>query len=121
MGKADGLSRRVDWKVGMDKDNENQVIIKNNWICNMCEVVIEGPEVDIVEKIKKARSKDEDVVRVVEEMKKAGVKKLQGNEWKVEGDLVLKEGKIYVPKDEELRAEVVWLHYDVPTVGHGER
>jgi len=27
-----------------------------------------------VEKIKKARSKDEEVVRVVEEMKKAGVK-----------------------------------------------
>jgi len=80
MGKADGLSRRVDWKVGMDKDNENQVIIKNNWIRNMCEVVIEGPEVDIVEKIKKARSKNEDVVRVVEGMKKAGVKKLRGNE-----------------------------------------
>jgi len=33
-------------------------------------VVIEGPEVDIVEKIKKARSKNKEVVRVVEEMKK---------------------------------------------------
>jgi len=38
--------------------------------------MIGGPEVDIVEKIKKARSKDEEVVRVVEEMKKAGVKVL---------------------------------------------
>jgi len=46
----------------------------------MQEVVVEGPEVDIVEKIKKAKSKDEDVVRVVEEMKKMGVKELQGNE-----------------------------------------
>ena len=34
---------------------------------------------------------------------------------------MLKEGKIYVPKDEELRAEVVRLHYDVPTAGHGGR
>ena len=76
MGKADGLSRRADWKVGIDKDNENQVIIKDNWIHNMCEVVIEGPEVDILEKIKKARSKDKDVVRVVEEMKKARVREL---------------------------------------------
>ena len=42
----------------------------------MYEVVVEGSEVDIVEKIKKARSKDEDVVRVVKEMKNAGVKKL---------------------------------------------
>jgi len=30
MGKADGLSRRPDWKVGMEKDNDNQIIIKNN-------------------------------------------------------------------------------------------
>ena len=76
MGKADGLSRRADWKVGIDRDNENQIFIKDNWVCKLQEVVIEGPEVDIIEKIKKARSKDEDVVRVVEEMKKVGVKEL---------------------------------------------
>ena len=80
MGKADGLSRRADWKIGTDKDNENQIFIKDNWIRSIYEVVIEGPEVEITEKIRKARSKDEDVVRVVEEMKKAGVKELQGNE-----------------------------------------
>jgi len=57
MGKVDGLSRRVDWKVGTDKDNENQVLIKDNWIRNMYEVVVEGPEVEIVEKIKKVRTK----------------------------------------------------------------
>ena len=38
--------------------------------------MIEGPEVDILEKIKIAKSKNEKVVRVVKEMKKAGVKKL---------------------------------------------
>ena len=74
-----------------------------------------------MEKIKKARSKDEDVVRVVEEMKKVGVKELQGNEWQIEGELVLKEGKVYVPKDEKLRTEVIWLHHDVLAVGHGGR
>ena len=46
----------------------------------MYEVVIEGPKEAILEKIKKTRSKDEDIVRVVEEMKKMGVKKLRGNE-----------------------------------------
>ena len=121
MGKADGLSRRLDWKVGVEKDNENQVLIKDNWICSLQEVVIKGPELDIVEKIKKARSKNKDVVRVVEEMKKARVKELRRNEWKIEGELVLKEGKVYVPKDEELRAEVIRLHHDVLTVGHRGR
>ena len=30
MGKADELSRRLDWKVGVDKDNKNQVVIKDS-------------------------------------------------------------------------------------------
>jgi len=107
MGKVDGLSRRADWKVGIDKDNENQIFIKDHWIRNMYEVVVEEPEVDLLEKIKKMRSKDEDIVRIVEEMKKTGVKELRGNEWKIEGDLVLKEGKVYVLKDEELRTEII--------------
>jgi len=54
-------------------------------------------------------------------MKKAKVKELRGSEWQIEGELVLKEGKVYVPKDEELRAEVIQLHHDVPAVGHGGR
>jgi len=118
MGKADGLSRCLDWKIGVEKDNDNQVIIKDSWICSLEEVIIEGPEVDIVEKIKKARSKDEEVVRIVEEMKKVKVKKLRGEKWKIEGDLVIKEGKIYVPKDVELRAEMIWIYHNVLVAGH---
>ena len=121
MGKANSLSRRLDWKVGVEKDNEDQVFIKNHWIHNLSEVVIEGPEVDILEKIKKARGKDKEVVRVVEEMKKAGVRVLRGDKWQVEGELVLKEGKIYVPKEEELRVEIIWLHHNILAVGHGGR
>jgi len=119
MGKVDRLSQRADWKVGTDKDNENQIIIKDHWIHNMYEVVVEGPEVDLLEKIKKARSKDKDIVRIVEEMKKARVRELRGDEWKLEENLVLKEEKVYVPKDEELRVEVIRLHHDVPAAGHG--
>ena len=29
MRKVDSLSRRPDWKVGVDKDNEDQIFIKN--------------------------------------------------------------------------------------------
>ena len=32
---------------------------------------------------------------------------------------MLKEGKIYVPKDIELRVEVIQLHHDMPAAGHG--
>ena len=74
MEKVDGLSKRPDWKVRVDKNNENQIIIKDNWLCRIEKVIIEGPEVEIVGKIKKARSKDKEVIKIVEEMKKVGVK-----------------------------------------------
>ena len=83
MGKADGLSRRLDRKVGIDKDNENQIIIKDNWLCKLEEVIIEEIEVEIVEiveKIKKARGKNEEVVKIVKEMKRAEVKTIHGEE-----------------------------------------
>jgi len=34
---------------------------------------------------------------------------------------VLKEGKMYVPKDKELRAEIIQLHHNVLAVGHRGR
>jgi len=34
---------------------------------------------------------------------------------------VLKEGKIYVLKNEVLRVEIIQLHHDVLVVGHGSR
>ena len=55
IGKTDGLSRRLDWKVSVENNNSNQVFIK------------------------KIRNKNEEVVRVVEEMKKAKVRNLKGN------------------------------------------
>ena len=54
-------------------------------------------------------------------MKNTGVKELRGNEWKIEGDLMLKEGKVYVPKNKELRAEMIQLHHDVLAAGHEGR
>ena len=32
---------------------------------------------------------------------------------------MLKEGKVNVLRDEELRAEIIWLYHDVPAAGHG--
>ena len=55
IGKTDRLSRRLNWKVSVENNNSNQVFIK------------------------KIRNKNEEVVRVVEEMKKAKVRNLKGN------------------------------------------
>ena len=38
----------------------------------------------------------------------------------VEG-IIYKERKVYMPKDEKLRAEIIKLHYDILVEGHGEQ
>ena len=72
-----------------------------------------------MKKIKEARDKDEEVIKVVEEMKKAEVKMLRDKKQQIKKGLVLKEGKVYIPKDEKLRIEIIQLHHDTPIVGHG--
>ena len=120
MGRADSLSRRVDWAKGVERDNENQVMLKEEWVeVRVMEQLVEGPEEEIVKKIKEARDKDEEVIKAVEEIKKVRVKMLRNEKWQIEKGLVLKEGRVYVPKDEKLRVEIIWLHHDTPIVGHG--
>ena len=82
MGRVDSLSRRVDWAEKVEKDNENQVILKEEWLeVRVIKRLVEGPEEEIVKRIKEMRDKDEEVIKVVEEMKKAGVKMLREEEW----------------------------------------
>ena len=57
MGKVDKLSRRPDQKVGVGNDNNNQTLIKEEWIYSLAKVVIEGLEVDIFKKDKNSQEK----------------------------------------------------------------
>ena len=54
-------------------------------------------------------------------MKKVGVKVLRNDKQQIKDELVLKKRKIYIPKDEGLRLEIVWLYYDMPIAGYGEQ
>jgi len=119
MGRADSLSRRVDWAEGVERDNENQIMLKKEWLeIRAMEQLVERPEREIIKRIKKARDKDEEVIKAVEKIKKVGVKVLRNDKWQIEKGLVLKEGKVYVPKDEKLRVEIIWLHHNMLIAGH---
>ena len=119
MGKADRLSRRSDWEKGVEGDTEERTLLKPEWVRSIRtgEVIMEG--IDILEKIRKSEAKDDKVIKAVEEMKKAGVKMLRDEEWREENELMLKEGKVYVPKDKALRVEIIRLHHNMPMGGHG--
>ena len=71
MGKADSLSRRPDWEIGVEKDNEDETLVKLEWLevrkTEVVEIIVDG--VDLLEEVRKSKVKDDEVVKVVEEMK----------------------------------------------------
>ena len=77
MGKADRLSRRPDWQEGVEKDNEDQKLIKPEWIRG-AEMLME--EENLRERIRKAQEGDKKIVKAVEELKRAGIKVLKDEE-----------------------------------------
>jgi len=56
MGKADSLSRRLDWEVGVDKDNEDKVLVKSEWLevrkTETVEIIVDG--IDLLEEVQKS-------------------------------------------------------------------
>ena len=71
MGKVDSLNRRLDWEVEVERNNEDETLVKPEWLevrrIERVEVIVEG--VNLLEKVRKLKVKDNEVVKVVEEMK----------------------------------------------------
>jgi len=87
----------------VEKDNEDQKLIKLEWIRG-AETLVE--ERNLKERIKKAQKGDEKVVKAVEELKRAGIKTLKDKEWEIEDRIVIKKERIYIPEG-ELRGEII--------------
>ena len=56
-----------------------EVVVKGSEV-KILEVIVEELEIEILEKIKKAKAKDKEIVRVIEKMKKVGIKTLKRDE-----------------------------------------
>ena len=47
------------------------------------------------------------------------MKILKDEEWREVNSIMYKEEKVYVPKDDKLRTEIIRLHHDTLVGGHG--
>ena len=60
----------------MEKDNENKILVKAEWLevrrIEVIEIIVKG--VDLLEKVRWSKVKDNEIVKAVEEIKQAGVK-----------------------------------------------
>ena len=96
------------------------MLIKPKWLearrMEIVEIIIEG--VDLLKKVKQSKVKDNKVVKAVEEMKRAEVKMLRDEKQREIDSVMYKEEKVYIPRDDELRMEIVRLHHNIPVEGH---
>ena len=71
MGKADSLNRRPDWEIGVERDNEDETLIKPEWLevwkTERVEIIVDG--IDLLEEVRKSKVKDDEVIKAVEKMK----------------------------------------------------
>ena len=69
--KANSLSKRLDWEVEVKKNNKDKILVKPEWLkirkTEKVEVIVE--RVDLLEKVKQSRVKDDKVIKAVEEIK----------------------------------------------------
>ena len=122
MGQANSLSRRTNWTEEVERDNENQVMLKKKWLeiraMKKEQLLIGEAEKEIIEKIKKSEVKNNEIVKVVDQIKKTRVKVLKNDEQQIKDELVLKEKKIYILKNKSLRLKIIWLYHDTLITKH---
>ena len=90
------------------------MLIKPKWLevrkIKKVEIIVE--EVDLLEKVKQSKVKDNKIIKAVEEIKQTRVKILRNEEWKEVNGVIYKEKKIYILRNKKLRAEIIQLHHN---------
>jgi len=71
IGKTNSLSRRPNWEIEVDKDNKNEILVKPKWLIvrrtEKVKIIVEG--VNLLEKVRQSKVKDDKVIKAVKKMK----------------------------------------------------
>ena len=74
----------------------------------------------LLKRIRECPDREPEVVEALKKVEQLGPARLRNDltDWNVEQGLLLYRGKVYVPNDQDLRAEIVRIHHDSPMAGH---
>jgi transposase InsO family protein len=125
MGKADALSRRADHGSGA-KDNENITLLSPERLAIRAleGVAVTGEEQTLLKDIRKFNKEgrqEEAIAKAAKALQTSSSRYMHSSEWSEMDGLLLFRGKVYVPKDPDLRRRIVALHHDSPLAGHAGR
>jgi hypothetical protein len=126
MCKPDALSRRADHGSGQG-DNDNLMLLTPELfqIHALAGVRLEGDEHNILQEVQRSLKDDiqeESVAKAARELREdKGRGTIKSAEWSESDGLLMFRGKIYVPKDRELRHHIVEQHHDTRITRHAGR
>jgi hypothetical protein len=123
MGKLDALSRWADHESGQG-DNDYLTLLAPELfqIHALTGVRLEGEERNILQEVQRSLKVDvqeESVAKAARELRKDKRRgTIKSTEWSESDGLLMFRGKIYVPKDRDLRHRIVEQHHDTCIAGH---
>jgi hypothetical protein len=126
MGKPDALSRWADHRSGQgDNNNLTLLALELFWIHALAGVRLEGDQCNILREVRhslKDDAQEESVAKAARELRKdKGRGTIKSAEWSESDGLLMFRGKIYVPKDRDLRRCIVKQRHDTRIAGHAGR
>jgi hypothetical protein len=123
MGKPNALSRWADHGSGQG-DNNNLTLLAAElfWIHALAGERLEGDKGNILREVwlsLKDDAQKESLAKVARELwKDKGRGTVKSTEWSKSDGLLMFRGKIYVPKDRDLRHCIIKQHHDTHITGH---
>jgi hypothetical protein len=119
MGNPDALSRQADHRSGQG-DNDNLMLLAPELfrIHALVGVRLEGDERNILREVWHSLKDDVQEESVAKLWKDKGRGTIKSAEWSESDGLLMFYGKIYVPKDRDLRCRIIEQHHDTCIAGH---
>jgi hypothetical protein len=123
MGKPDALSRRADHGSGQGGSGNLMLLAPELfWIHALAGIRLEGNQRNILQEVRhslKDNMQEKSVVKAARELQKnKGRRTVKSAEWFESNGLLIFCGKIYVPKDRELRCHIIEQHHNMRITGH---
>lgn len=122
----DGFSRRPDHAVGSADDNKSQIVLKPEVFRLAASrrghaAVVQDDA--LIRRIRDCSDKDKEVVEALSKIQDLGPPRLQKGleDWNTEQGLLLYRGRVYVPKNNDIRRDLVKIHHNSIAVGHPGR
>jgi hypothetical protein len=101
------------------EDNRDQLVLNPKRFVTLAATTFAKPPA-LKQKIRDCSDREVEVAQALEVLCKKGPRRLVNNllEWEELNGLLYYKGKLYIPNNQELRAEIIKICHNTPTTGH---